>query len=80
MAIKYLCDSCNQEINNENGIINNQEITIEMNEKKISILISVSNDNLSYGEIESSAICHKCFSEAVVNLATTGRLYLERKS
>ena len=58
MAIEYKCDTCGVTVNHDNGIIDKKEITLEKEEGKASIVISLENFWFHSGkEGDHPAIC-----------------------
>lgn len=39
--VKHFCDSCGVEVTEKNGIVKTKEITLELNDKKISIAMEI---------------------------------------
>lgn len=77
MAIKieYICDSCGCQVTPENGVLGDQEFTIEMGEngKKVCIQISLCNFDIKDTE---AALCSRCIKNMINNWILTGKNYL----
>ena len=68
--IRHYCDGCGIEVDGDNGVIGMKELTIEMEQMKLSIALEVNAMTRDDGhEISNPAICAKCISRRVAQWA-----------
>ena len=73
--VKHYCDVCGVEVDRELGVVGEQEITIESNDKKISIQMSVACYHFTTpNSDEPAAICPACLASRMNQLAEKARL------
>jgi hypothetical protein len=59
--IRHYCDGCGTEVTAENGVIGMKELTVEMDDKKLSIAVEI--DVMKNGNQQGSpAVCARCIS------------------
>lgn len=62
---KHYCDGCGVEVDDDNGVLGTKELTIELNDRKVSVAFSVGT--LSRGDWTSEdnpAVCSVCLAAA----------------
>jgi len=61
--IRHYCDSCGAEVAGDNGVVGMKELTIEMDDMKVSIAVEVSAMMKRDGtELSNPAVCAACIS------------------
>ncbi len=64
--IKHYCDVCGAEVDRDNGLIDSQEITIELDGKKVSVNMQVMCYHYNNpGKDEPTAVCAICLAQSM---------------
>ena len=77
--VKHYCDGCGKEVNQDNGVIGMKEVTLEFEDKKVSIAVEV--DCMTHGhQDQNPAVCATCiaakfqqWADSIASVAQSGQ-------
>lgn len=68
--IRHYCDACGAEVDGDSGVIGMKELTVEMDETKVSIAVEVNTMTRDDGrDVDHPAVCASCIARRLTQWA-----------